>query len=161
MSPNQPWQAAWEWWPVRARAACRPRRLGEWEVSHTGGGPTALPGQKRPANSPRGWSSGQACCPRSRWNCSPSPSRTPSWSPSRWRSCSRCCCCRCCCPCSRARRPCSRPAGVRRCPPARREREGKPSEQTPHICQPSPGQSRQSHRQGHSGLLLKTMEAQK
>ena len=37
MSPNQPWQAAWEWWPVRARAACRPRRLGEWEVSHTGG----------------------------------------------------------------------------------------------------------------------------
>lgn len=82
---------------------------------------------------PRGWSSGEACCPHSRWNCSQSPSQIQSCSPSHWMSCCRCCCCRCCCPCWKARRLCSWPAGPRRCQPARpprKEREGKPSEQT-------------------------------
>lgn len=32
MSPNQSWQAAWERWPIRVTAACRPWRVGEWEV---------------------------------------------------------------------------------------------------------------------------------
>lgn len=139
MSPNQSWQADWEWWPKRSWQLAGHGDWGSGRCENHPGRRTdcALQGRSRQGRplearrySPRDWSSGEACCPRSRWNCSLSPSRTPSCSPSRWRNCSRCCCCRCCCPCSRERRPCSRPAGVQHCPPARKEREGKPSEQT-------------------------------
>lgn len=111
---------------------------------------------------PRGWSSAEACCSRSRsrWNCSPSQSRSRKCSPSRWRSCCRRCCCYCR-PCWMAPILCSWSAGPRSCRstrPPKKERERKPNEQTgntsrlpswqrkgeaqtAHICQTGPGLS--------------------
>ena len=71
------------------------RRLPNWG---RGGGEAAGAALRGRTSLPRGWSSGGACCPHSRWNCSQSPSQIPSCSQSHWRNCSRCCCCcRCCC----------------------------------------------------------------
>lgn len=109
---------------------------------------------------PRGWSSAEACCPRSRsrWSCSPSRSRSRKCSLSRWRSCCRRCCC-CCRPCWMAPNLYSWSAVPRSCQstrPPKKERERKPNEQTgntsrlpswqskeeaqtAHICQTGPG----------------------
>lgn len=110
---------------------------------------------------PRGWSSAEACCPRSRWSwsCSPSRSRSRKCSLSRWRSCCRRCCCCCRRPCWMAPNLYSWSAEPRSCQstrPPKKERERKPNEQTgntsrlpswqrkgeaqtAHICQTGPG----------------------